>query len=156
MLTASTAFAGGPFTITLNNMGGDEWSAMFGDTVPTGPFTDVFNFVPAVTPGSMAWGGVVNYSFFGMHDVSFSAADLNGTPLFTGSIPGPFTQNFVTIFPQPVTGPLKLTISGTSNGGSYGGDIEVHMAPIPEPETYAMLLGGFGVLAMLARRRKQE
>lgn len=27
-------------------------------------------------------------------------------------------------------------------------------APVPEPETYAMLLSGLGVLAMIARRRR--
>jgi hypothetical protein len=28
-------------------------------------------------------------------------------------------------------------------------------APVPEPETYAMLLAGLGVLGAVARRRKQ-
>jgi hypothetical protein len=29
-------------------------------------------------------------------------------------------------------------------------------APIPEPETYAMLLAGLGLLGIAARRRKQR
>jgi hypothetical protein len=28
-------------------------------------------------------------------------------------------------------------------------------APVPEPETYGMMLAGLGVLGFLARRRKQ-
>jgi hypothetical protein len=28
--------------------------------------------------------------------------------------------------------------------------------PIPEPETYAMLLAGLGLLGVVARRRKQQ
>jgi hypothetical protein len=29
------------------------------------------------------------------------------------------------------------------------------LAPVPEPETYGMMLAGLGVLGFLARRRKQ-
>lgn len=33
---------------------------------------------------------------------------------------------------------------------------QLYMAPIPEPETYAMLLAGLGLLGFAARRRKQK
>ena len=42
-------------------------------------------------------------------------------------------------------------VSDTS--ASFGG--AVMMAPVPEPETYGMMLAGLGVLGVLARRRKQ-
>jgi hypothetical protein len=42
-------------------------------------------------------------------------------------------------------------VSDTS--GSFGG--AVMLAPVPEPETYGMMLAGLGVLGFLARRRKQ-
>ncbi|MDP2706329.1 MAG: PEPxxWA-CTERM sorting domain-containing protein [Burkholderiales bacterium] len=29
-------------------------------------------------------------------------------------------------------------------------------APIPEPQTYAMMLAGLGLMGFVARRRKQE
>lgn len=35
-------------------------------------------------------------------------------------------------------------------------DIKVQAAPIPEPETYALMLAGFGLLGVVARRRKQK
>jgi len=35
-----------------------------------------------------------------------------------------------------------------------GYDVGLAAAPVPEPETYAMLLGGLSVMALLARRRK--
>lgn len=34
------------------------------------------------------------------------------------------------------------------------GNLTVAIAPIPEPETYAMLLAGLGLLGVAARRRK--
>lgn len=39
--------------------------------------------------------------------------------------------------------------------GIYG-LVEVNMAPVPEPETYAMLLAGLGLLGFTARRRKNN
>lgn len=58
-------------------------------------------------------------------------------------------------------GPLSadnyyLQVSGTVMSGSdasYAGHLT--LAPVPEPATYGMMLGGLGVLGFLARRRKQ-
>ncbi|MBK9347843.1 MAG: PEP-CTERM sorting domain-containing protein [Burkholderiales bacterium] len=33
---------------------------------------------------------------------------------------------------------------------------DVLLAPVPEPETYAMLLAGLGVMGAVARRRKAK
>src|SRR6185436_18429086 len=110
---------------------------------------------PNATPGSVAWGSLINTSFFGMANITFTSADLNGIPLQTGAIPSfPMVWNVATLLPAPVVGPLVLTIHGiNSGGGSYGGDINVTM-PVPEPETYGMMIAGLGILAMLSRRRK--
>jgi hypothetical protein len=43
-------------------------------------------------------------------------------------------------------------VSDTS--GSFGGAIM--LAPVPEPETYGMMMAGLGILGFLARRRKQK
>lgn len=148
----------GPGTVTLTNTTGNLWSASIGDTPVLGAFTDVFTLTPNATPGSWAWGSVINTAFFGAGNISFTSADLNGIPLLTGALPAfPVTFNVATLLPAHVSGPLTLTINGVnSGGGSYGGDINVAMAPVPEPETYGMLLAGVGILGMLARRRKQS
>jgi hypothetical protein len=44
--------------------------------------------------------------------------------------------------------------TGAGSGGS--GWIGATVAPIPEPETYAMLLAGLGLLGFFARRRKER
>jgi hypothetical protein len=52
-------------------------------------------------------------------------------------------------------GDYYVQVSGTmvsNTAGSFGG--AVMLAPVPEPETYGMLLGGLGILAFLARRSK--
>jgi hypothetical protein len=54
-------------------------------------------------------------------------------------------------------GNYYLQVSGTlvsDAGASFGG--AVMLAPVPEPETYGMMLGGLGVLGFLARRRKAK
>ena len=44
-------------------------------------------------------------------------------------------------------------------GGSYillAGTADGTLAPVPEPETYAMMLAGLGMLGFMARRRRKQ
>jgi hypothetical protein len=53
-------------------------------------------------------------------------------------------------------GNYYVLVSGnlvSDTAASFGG--AVMLAPVPEPETYGMMLAGLGVLGFLARRRKQ-
>ncbi|MBL8277508.1 MAG: FxDxF family PEP-CTERM protein [Pelomonas sp.] len=54
-------------------------------------------------------------------------------------------------------------VAGLNSGNAYlnvhssafaGGEIRALLVPVPEPETYALMLGGLGVLALAARRRR--
>ena len=52
-------------------------------------------------------------------------------------------------------GSYYVKVSGTlvsNTSGSFGANINV--TPVPEPESYGMMLAGLGVLGLLARRRK--
>jgi len=159
LLAASAAMAAtpqGPGAVTLTNTLGNLWTASIGDTPLAGAFTDVFTFTPSATAGSSVWGSLVNTSFSGVASITFTSADLNGTALTTGALPlGPVSYNFATLLPATVSGPLTLTIHGeNTGGGSYGGDINLTLAPVPEPATYGMMLGGLGLLGFMAWRKK--
>jgi hypothetical protein len=157
MLAASSAYAAGPGVVVMTNTVGNLWTANIGDTPAMGLFTDVFTLLPNANPGSVAWASLINMSFTGMANITFLAADLNGTPLVVGATPpGPIVWNYGALLPSPVAGPLTLTIHGNNTGGgSYGGDVNVTMA-VPEPETYGMLIAGLGIMAFLARTRKKS
>lgn len=52
-------------------------------------------------------------------------------------------------------GGYYLTVSGIANGingGKYGGSINV--SPVPEAETYSMMLVGLGLIGFIAMRRR--
>jgi len=54
-----------------------------------------------------------------------------------------------------VAPPFALKVFGLGDSGS-GHAWYVPASPVPEPETYAMLLAGLGMLGFAARRRKQK
>ncbi|MES2126016.1 MAG: FxDxF family PEP-CTERM protein [Pseudomonadota bacterium] len=53
--------------------------------------------------------------------------------------------------------PYTLTLSGTTTGGAaYAGQLAFVSQPVPEPATYGMMLGGLGLVGLMARRRKAK
>ena len=58
-------------------------------------------------------------------------------------------------YDQPLSGASFITVTGLSNGTAgaiYAGAV----AAIPEPETYAMLLAGLGLMGAVVRRRSNR
>jgi PEP-CTERM motif len=78
------------------------------------------------------WGTTVNFS----PSVGVTTVVLNPITLAAGSY----------------TLQIKGTVSG-AGGGSYAGVLNI-TNPVPEPESYAMLLVGLGFMGFTARRRK--
>ena len=52
-------------------------------------------------------------------------------------------------------GTYALTFLGAGTGG-YGGFYTITAAPVPEPEAYAMLIGGLGLMGLMSSRRKRR
>lgn len=71
--------------------------------------------------------------------------DLTNDMVFTWTFSGG-TQDF--------TSPhLKVAFYNGDNPDKVGSLLSMNIAPIPEPGSYAMMLGGLGLLAAVARRR---
>jgi hypothetical protein len=59
--------------------------------------------------------------------------------------------------PNPIAPELKVNMFGPNGNqkvGSMMGE-QLPVAAVPEPQTYAMMLGGLGLLGFMARRRKR-
>jgi len=137
-------------------------SASFSNTV-TGAFMDTWTFNLGTLSAVAASVTNVEVSFgsFTAGGISGFEAWLNGTQLFgPTSMVGPISG--VTVKTQVLAGGTalpagmySLMVKGTGITGmnaSYGGNIVA--TPVPEPETYAMMLAGLAALGFLARRRK--
>jgi PEP-CTERM motif len=89
---------------------------------------------PSYPAGTMTVGAMVfeNGMLYGGEDLPYQKVDV----LNTGTGGATF-------------GPAYNTTSGIT--GYFSG-----LAPVPEPETYAMMLAGLGLVAFIAKRRKQQ
>ena len=92
-------------------------------------------------------------------NVSFTAFDLVAADMTTVLATGTFGNSaprlaFGDLFAVKGAGEYFIHIAGTSNGAAtYNGTVSL-VSPVPEPETYGMLLAGLGMIGFVARRRK--
>jgi len=104
----------------------------------------------AVTPGTLPGFPV------GVSSGHYTSALLDLT------LPGTFTAGFVNTFAGGVLGNAEQTlIAGLDAGKAYfnvhsttfaGGEIRGFLAPIPEPQTYALMLAGLAAIGAMSRR----
>ena len=105
--------------------------------------------------------------------IGFRANDGTDFYGFDNAVPISVNGLLFAIGSDPVTGPVRgqnalLGIYGDGSGGyqsgffghvgngpnEYGYNMAVVVAAVPEPETYAMLVAGLGLVGGIARRRK--
>jgi PEP-CTERM motif len=156
----SKAFAAGPgflgdlappSSISIGN-------TIFGDGAS---FNDVYSFT--VSADSSLSSILASVSFYDIIGISgFSSSLWTGSTLLATGITntaGPFITsgiNFSPLLAGPPSVLYEIRATGTVFGpaGSYGGAMVT--APVPEPEIYAMLGVGLGLLGWVKRKKKAE
>ena len=92
-------------------------------------------------------------SYGGIGVINVTRGSISET--FIGTTQG-YTHNTLGFVADSLTTELKFENSAPTISPNYPQLDNVSVVAIPEPETYAMLLAGLGLLGFIARRRKQQ
>lgn len=133
---------------------GSSWlSSDVGDT-----FSNRYVFSVSGDPANLRAlvGSTTAYAGGGLDIDSFSVYSSGGSLISNGTASSTGDLDFWTLSADALAvGNYYLQVNGNfvgSTGGAIGGTLA--LAPVPEPETYGMMIAGLGVLGFLARRRK--
>lgn len=134
-------------------------------TLAGGSVLDYWNFTVESTAsygsliGSIGLNGN-GFSSFATALETFVTGDGGGwTTIATGATTGfgNLWASIITFSPlSPDPTAYRLVVSGTQVPGeaAYGGNVTV--SPVPEPEIYAMMAAGLGLMGFVARRRQRN
>jgi hypothetical protein len=167
LLLAGAAFSANAATAshTAKTVDLSTGAAKYGNSFTGGlanaTFSDVFNF--SVSGNSLLAADLTATSgtaAIGLDLTGFNVYTSTGTLLYSGAQKSTGkvdswklnTSNLVLS-----TGSYYLEVVGKINSnsaGSFSGNIALKALPVPEADTYAMLLAGLGLVGFVARRRK--
>jgi hypothetical protein len=148
---------------------------------PQGPggsdysFSDTYSFTVAddllglnnllTTTLSLDFGqGSGMYSLDSLMVTIYGGSDTTATPVFQQeaqrSTPGEMLSIYgsfgldLSAYTLVISGMTSGPSGNAPQGGLYAFTLHAVPAPVPEPETYAMMLAGLGIVGMVARRRR--
>ncbi len=107
------------------------------------------SFYYSARPGTAAGSNDIGVSF----GESFQSVVLDGV---AGGSSGNAWQKFTRVINLGNSGHAVLAFYALGKSDSYGGSLDnISVTAVPEPETYALLLAGLGVMGAIARRRNK-
>jgi hypothetical protein len=149
----------GSFAAALGSIDLSSGSGFFGNTPVAGAFVDTLTFT--VTTAS-TFNGSITSVLNGTQDVDFTSILVTPGALAFASILGDPVEVWATpaVGFGLLPGVYTLTLTGTNSAsqGSYAGNLALTPGlplAVPEPETYAMLFAGLGMVGLVARRRRR-
>jgi len=132
----------------------------------SGYFTDTFTFtLPSTSPdGVLIVGAHSQGSLYPLHNdvmfADFSLMDSSGMAYvpWANGLDAPQVTTFGAIYYPVGPGDYSLSLTGEAfkDGATYDVNLYSHLAPVPEPSTIAMMLGGLGLVAFMAARRRKQ
>lgn len=165
---AGSANAGIYIVGNLTSMGGDGYDSVI--SFPASSFSDVFTF--NISSGDNTFSGAASkLSLKSTQLIDTFAANLTGPASFSqawtySNISARGAQVQVLSYDGLLpSGSYELTLTGNPHNykaGNYeillsaSAPVVIETAPIPEPETYALLLAGLGLMGTIVRRRSKS
>lgn len=135
----ASGFAGDKFTVALYNNSGNVPGSLVSRA--RGHFT--------TASGNSGWNGAFNLNWSVGPGIYWAAFEIGCSDTFAGiaqtNAPNPLAHYAFN------DGSGYQAFSGSALGVQVGGTV----AAVPEPESYALMLGGLGMLGFIARRKKQ-
>jgi hypothetical protein len=151
-------FAGEFGTAHVSGAPSDAVAGLDASSATADPFTDTLTFdVAGLTDGTA--GLLSTFRFSGLGDIDFSSIALDGDTTLITCVNGAIDV-CGGVFSGLTAGTHTITIKGTTTGttsdpASYVGDLNLDVAPVPEPATWGMMLLGFGIVGAGMRSRKR-
>ncbi|WP_317201175.1 FxDxF family PEP-CTERM protein [Janthinobacterium sp.] len=147
-----------PSAIVLASNGSVNFGGTFSNGQKSNTFANHYTFSTTgisdldliVTSKSISAKTGLNMTGLGLYNAHGLVA--SGTMQLTGA-----EDKWVFSTKHLAAGSYFFQVSGNvvaATGGSFGANGHIMALPVPEPETYGMLLGGLALIGFVARRRK--